>query len=106
MFHSLQHFFYTALARQTASSELPRPELAGTVYGMIPGSQYRVKKAFTDCCGNSFAAGELLRFRQRHFRPYHGGHTIVFEERALYLQEDQNRDMLENFSDYIVQIGQ
>jgi hypothetical protein len=77
------------------------PDLAGTVYGMIPERQYQVMKSFTDHYGNAFEKGERLRFKQRHFLPYHGGHTIVFEGRALYLQEDQNREILDHFSEYI-----
>ncbi len=74
---------------------------AGTVYGLVPGSVYRVMQPFTDHYGNSFAQDELLRFKERHFLPYHGGHTVIFEERTLYLQEDDNRDILDNFSAYI-----
>jgi hypothetical protein len=79
----------------------PNPDLEGTVYGMIPEREYQVLKSFTDHYGNAFERGERLRFKQRHFLPYHGGHTIVFEERALYLQEDQNREILDHFSEYI-----
>jgi hypothetical protein len=80
------------------------PDREGTVYGLTPGRQYQVVKSFTDHYGNAFEAGERLRFKQRHFLPYHGGHTILFEERALYLQEDQNRDILDHFSEYILLI--
>lgn len=80
------------------------PDLEGTVYGMIPGRDYQVMKSFTDHYGNAFEQGERLRFKQRHFLPYHGGHTIVFEERALYLQEEQNQEILDHFSEYIALI--
>ena len=78
-----------------------RSELDGTVYGLIAGRQYRVLKSFTDFHGGGFEQGELLRFKQRHFLPYHGGHTIVFEEHSLFLQEEQSREILDNFSQYI-----
>jgi len=81
-------------------------DLEGTVYGMIPGREYQIIKSFTDHHGNSFEQGEQLQFKQRHFLPYHGGHTILFEERALYLQEDQNREILDHFSEYIALIEQ
>lgn len=81
------------------------PNLAGTIYGMMPGHEYQVMKSFTDHYGNAFEQGERLLFKQRHFLPYHGGHTIVFEGRALYLQEDQNREILDNFSEYIALIS-
>jgi len=76
--------------------------LKGTVYGLKPGHQYQVIKSFKDFYGNSFERGEILRFRERHFLPYDGGHTVVFEERSLYLQEEKNQEILENFSEYIV----
>jgi hypothetical protein len=82
----------------------PDPNLEGTVYGLTPGREYQVIQSFTDHYGNVFEAGERFRFKQRHFLPYHGGHTILFEERALYLQEDQNRDILDHFSEYIALI--
>lgn len=76
----------------------------GTVYGLVPGRKYEVLKSFKDFYGNSFEQGQVLRFKQRHFLPYHGGHTIVFEERSLYLQEDQNKDILDRFAEYIAQL--
>jgi hypothetical protein len=82
----------------------PDPDLEGTVYGMIPDREYQVMKPFTDHYGNAFEKGERLCFKQRHFLPYHGGHTIVFDGRTLYLQEDQNREILDNFSEYIALI--
>jgi hypothetical protein len=80
------------------------PELDGTVYGLVPGAEYRVMQAFADCYGNRFEAGEVLRFKERHFLPYHGGHTIVFEGRALYLQETENEAILANLSQYIARV--
>ena len=86
------------------SSMSSAQNLEGTIYGMIPGSQYQVIRSFTDYYGNSFEQREILRFKQRYFLPYEGGHTIVFEERSLYLQEEKNQEIVEHFSDYIVQI--
>jgi hypothetical protein len=81
-----------------------RPDLEGTVYGLSRGRRYRVVRPFTDYYGNSFEPGETLRFKERHFLPYDGGHTIVFHERPLYLQEERNQEILDHFSDYIVEI--
>lgn len=92
-----------SIASSTAQS---RPELEGTVYGMVPGREYRVMKAFEDCYGNSFERGEELRFERRHFLPYDGGHTIVFDKRLLYLQESRNKEILDNFSDYVEELKQ
>ena len=94
-----QRFQSRPLAAQT-----PRPELEGTVYGLLPGVRYQVINSFTDFYGNEFEKGEELHFQTRHFLPYDGGHTIIFESRRLYLQEDKNKDILENFSQYIVKI--
>jgi len=88
----------------TTAPSQPDPDLEGTVYGMMPEREYQVMRSFKDHYGNSFEQGEILRFKQRHFLPYHGGHTIVFDGRPLYLQEDQNREILDNFSEYIALI--
>ena len=78
----------------------PTQELS--IYTLQPGACYVIKQSFVDCFGNHFEQGQRLTFRKRHFLPYHGGHTIVFEERSLYLQEDQNRSIIDDFSRYIV----
>lgn len=80
---------------------MDREELKGTVYGLIQGVDYQVMQNFTDHYNNQFQRGELLRFKERHFLPYHAGHTIIFEQRPLYLQEEENAAILENFSAYI-----
>src|SRR5678815_1767117 len=74
--------------------------LKGTVYGLVPGTEYRVMQTFTDYYNNQFQRGELLHFKERHFLPYHGGHTIIIHERSLYLQEDTNAPILSNFPSY------
>lgn len=84
---------------------LPQQNPAERVYELIPGAQYQVIQSFTDYYQNSFTQGELLYFRQRHFLPYEGGHTIVFEERTLYLQEEVNQEILDHFSDYLAPLG-
>jgi hypothetical protein len=92
---------------RTAPSTVPSPpDAEGTVYEMTPGSHYQVMHSFTDYYGNSFQPGERLRFKERHFLPYEGGHTIFFHERSLYLQEDKDREILENFSAYIARVQQ
>ncbi len=79
----------------------PPPDSEGTVYGLVPDRKYRVLQSFTDYYGNSFQRNEALHFKERHFLPYHGGHTIIFAERSLYLQEEQNSEILNRFSEYI-----
>jgi hypothetical protein len=95
-----------AMVVTTVSSKTPiQQNLEGTIYRMIPGTRYQVKQSFTDYYGNSFERNEILRFKERHFLPYEGGHTIVFKERSLYLQEERNQGIVEHFSDYIVQVS-
>ncbi len=79
----------------------PDPALEGTIYGLQPGTAYRVMQTFSDFYGGEFTRDERLHFKQRHFLPYHGGHTIEFAERTLYLQEDANREILGAFAQYI-----
>lgn len=79
----------------------PRPDQIGTIYGLMPGVEYRVVQSFTDFYGNSFEQNEILRFKSRNFLPYDSGHTIFFEGRTMYLQEERNSDILDNFSKYL-----
>lgn len=79
--------------------------LAGTIYALVPEAIYQIQHEFTDYYGNHFQRGERLRFRERHFLPYDGGHTVLFAERPLYLQENQNAEILDNFSQYIERIS-
>jgi hypothetical protein len=85
---------------------LSQQNLEGTIYGLTIKCQYQVVKSFTDYYGNLFKQGDILRFRERHFLPYHGGHTIIFEEQSLYLQEKVNAEILDNFSAYIIKVAQ
>jgi len=71
------------------------------LYTLEPGVVYRVTKPFLDYYQNCFAAGETLTFVERHFLPYHGGHTIVFKEKSLYLQEDENAQFISTIDQYI-----
>ena len=64
-------------------------------------SQYRVLQDFVDFYQNQFRQGELLTFVESHFLPYHGGYTVVFQERTLYLQEEVNSDILGSLGDYL-----
>ena len=87
-----------------ATTKIPSPELEGNIYGLEAGNRYQVINSFTDFYGNEFEKGEELHFQTRHFLPYDGGHTVIFENRRLYLQEDKNKDILDNFSNYIIKI--
>lgn len=71
------------------------------IYTLEEGTTYVVNRMFTDFYGNVFSPGEMLTYAERHFLPYHGGHTIVFKERNIYLQEDVNQDIINCFAEYL-----
>lgn len=66
------------------------------------GVVYTVAETFTDFYGDVFSRGETLTFVEKHFLPYHGGHTIVFKERNLYLQEEANENILRFLDKYLL----
>lgn len=70
-------------------------------YHLVRDKNYVVLKSFTDFYGNDFTAGEKLIFVEQHFLPYDGGHTLVFRERKMYLQETEQREIIDNFPDYL-----
>ncbi len=76
-----------------------------TIYDLVPGAVYQVQQEFTDHSGTLFQKGQQLCFKQRYFLPYHGGHTVVFVERPLYLQESENVEIIDNFSRYIRRVS-
>jgi len=78
---------------------IPKDE-ALTLYTLEEGVVYEVLQSFKDYYGNEFSAGDKLTFTGRNFVPYHGGHTITFKEKTLYLQEDENRDVVDSFDEY------
>ena len=71
------------------------------IYTLERDAAYVVSRRFTDYYGNEFAPGEMLTYVERHFLPYHGGHTIVFRERKLYLQEEENKDIIDSLAEYL-----
>lgn len=71
------------------------------IYSLTKGSQYRLEREFSDFYQNQFRDGELLTFVELHFLPYHGGYTVVFQERSLYLHEEENSDILRSMGDYL-----
>ena len=75
------------------------------IYTLEKGATYVVNNMFTDFYGNVFLPGEMLTYVERHFLPYDGGHTIVFKERNIYLQEETNQEIIDRFADYLSQAG-
>jgi len=72
-----------------------------SIHQLKKAARYRVSQDFTDFYRNQFLQGELLTFVELHFLPYHGGYTVVFQERNLYLQEQENADIIDCLSDYL-----
>jgi hypothetical protein len=71
------------------------------LHSLQKGSQYRVLQDFADFYHNQFKQSEILTFTELHFLPYHGGYTVVFRERPLYLQEEQNSNILGSLAEYL-----
>lgn len=72
-----------------------------TVHDLRPGARYRVREAFTDFRGTTFEPGRLLVFRERHYLPYDGGHTLVFDDVRIYLQDDDQAAVLDHLDRYL-----
>ena len=64
-------------------------------------ARYRVTRDFVDFYNTPFRHGEILTFMEVNFLPYHGGYTVVFKEKNLYLQEQENADILEALGHYL-----
>ena len=71
------------------------------IHDLKQGSKYRVQRDFADYYQNQFTQGELLIFIESHFLPYHGGYTVVFKEKTLYLQEEANSNILGSLGDFL-----
>jgi hypothetical protein len=76
-------------------------DTSNNIHQLKKAAQYQVKRDFTDFYKNEFRQGELLTFIEYHFLPYHGGYTFAFEERHLYLQEQENANILDSLGDYL-----
>lgn len=77
----------------------------GSVYDLRAGQSYRILQPFTDYHGRLFTQGDILIFKESHFLPYHGGHTLIFDKQIIYLQEELHADILANFSAYIAKVA-
>lgn len=80
---------------------LGRPQANGSVFHLRAGHRYVVTQSFTDYHGGRFEAGEQLTFEKYDYVPYHGGYVVHFEERAVYLQEEENADVLGRLWAYV-----
>lgn len=77
------------------------PNANGTISDLRKGQRYLVTQSFVDHHGGHFRPGESLTFVKADYLPYHGGHTLHFEERMLYLQEEENASVLGKIWSYI-----
>lgn len=75
-----------------------------SIYQLKEAAQYRVCRSFNDFYQGAFREGEVLTFVKFHFLPYHGGYTVVFREKTLYLQEEANADILDAFGSFFRQV--
>jgi hypothetical protein len=73
----------------------------GSVEILRPGQCYEVVRAFQDYYANRFEVGERLTYKSRDYLPYHGGHTVVFEERTMYFQDEESAEVLRNLAGYL-----
>lgn len=90
-----------AVGSSPANPEAGPAPAVGSVYDLRPGRCYSVLRDFSDHYGNRFETGERLTFRGRSFLPYHGGHTLQFEERGIWLQEEDDADILGRFGEFL-----
>jgi hypothetical protein len=74
------------------------------IHALVKSVRYKVRRDFVDFYKNQFTQGEILTFVEYHFLPYHGGYTIIFKEKQLYLQELENADILECLGDYLIPV--
>lgn len=84
-----------------ANEETMRLGLKAGVYGLHPGETYRVIREIRDYHGGIFPVGTELTFVQRNYLPYHGGHTVVFRPRPMYLQDETDADVLNDLESYL-----
>lgn len=75
-----------------------------SVYRLQPGRTYRILQTFTDFYGSVFEVGRELIFESWNFVPYHGGHTLAFRSTSIYLQEDNQSDILWKFDLYFEEL--
>lgn len=76
-----------------------------SVYRLQPGKTYRVVRRFVDYTNAAFEPGTELTFVKQNFLPYDGGYTLTFQSMRVYLQEEANADILDNFDAYFVEVG-
>jgi hypothetical protein len=72
-----------------------------TIYTLAEGVIYMVTKPFTDYHRNNFSPGDKLTYAGRAFLPYDGGHTLIFKEQNIYLQEDEDAALISSLHEHL-----
>jgi len=82
----------------TTRLEPPDPTRPLSVRDFRPGMLIRVLQSFRDFDGQEVVAGETLRFLERRYFHYDGGHTLQFEGKTIRLAEivPANLPIIEN----------
>ncbi len=72
---------------------------------LIPGGVYRVTQRFTDCRGTVYEPGETFTYHSTSYWAYDGGIMLNCAGRRIDFLENENADLIENFSSYVEKIG-
>jgi hypothetical protein len=98
-------FYKVSLARQARYREeagIAREAPPARFIDVLePGAIYRVIKAFTDFYGDHFEVGTELTFIKMTFVPYHGGTTVHFHPRNIYLQDEASSELINRLEAYL-----
>jgi hypothetical protein len=70
-----------------------------------PNQRYRILQDFKDCYGMLVQAGTSLTFKSQNYVPYHGGHSLQFDEMTIQLQDEDSAEILSNFDNYFEEIS-
>ena len=77
------------------------PLANGSISDLREGQSYLVKQSFIDHHGGKFEAGECMTFLGHDYHPYHGGHVLNFAEKSLYLQDEDQAEILRRIWAYL-----
>ncbi|HEY9405748.1 MAG TPA: hypothetical protein VIQ24_24070 [Pyrinomonadaceae bacterium] len=94
-----RRIIWTPVGRFLVRMGLPRAN--GSISDLREGQSYLVKQSFVDYHGGKFEAGERMTFLGHDYHPYHGGHVLNFAGKTLYLQDDDNSEILGSIWAYL-----
>ncbi len=77
-----------------------------SIDNLIPGGIYRVAKTFKDYRGTEYVPGDTFTYHFTSYWAYDAGIMLNCEGRRIDFQEDENADLIANFSSYVEKIGQ